>query len=185
MYQDIIETTKKECQQALDYLKREVSTLRAARASRTLVENLLIEYYGTKTPLYQLASINVPEAHQIVIQPYDLNVIKNIEKAILSSKLGLMPNIQGNLIRIVLPPLSEERRKELVFILRQKMEEVKMSIRNHREKAWKEIRTKETEGIITEDEKYKAKEELDKLVKEYNEKIKEIGQIKEKEIMTV
>jgi ribosome recycling factor len=185
MYQEIIDSTKQDCDKALDYLKKELTTFRTGRASRALVENLMIDYYGTKTPLYQIATINVPETQQIVIQPYDINSIKSTEKAILSSRLGLTPNVQGNIIRIILPPLSEERRKELVSVLHQKLEEVKISMRSHREEAWKEIKNKEAEGTITEDEKYKAKEELDKLVKEYNDKIEEIGQAKEKEIMTI
>ncbi len=185
MYKDIIDSIKKECDKAFDYLKKELAVLRTGRASKALVENLMVDYYGTKTPLFQLASINVPEARLIIVQPYDKNSIKDIEKAILGSELGLTPNLEENIIRITIPPLSEERRKELVSILHQKLEEVKTSIRNHREEAWRKIKEQESEGSLTEDEKYKAKDELDKLVKEYDDKVDEIGEAKEKEIMTV
>lgn len=185
MYKDFIDSTKKDCAKALDFLKNELAGLRTGRASKALVENLMVDYYGTKTPLYQLATINVPEAQQIVIQPYDKNSIKDIEKAISSSELGLTPTLEGNIIRITIPPLSEERRKELVSILHQKLEEVRVSIRNHREEAWRKIKEQEAEGSLTEDEKYKAKDELDKLAKEYDGKVDEAGEVKEKEIMTV
>ena len=185
MYQDIIDSTKKECENALDYLKKELAALRTGRASRALVENLRVDYYNTKTPLFQLASISTPEPNLITIQPYDKDSIKDIEKAISNSNLGITPDVKGDIIRVVIPPLSEERRKELVSVLNQKLEEVKISIRNHREQAWKKIKEQEAEGKITEDEKYRAKDELDKLAREYDEKINDIGRKKEKEIMTV
>ncbi len=136
-------------------------------------------------PLKQLATIQTPEPRSIVIHPWDKNVIKNIEKAISQSKLGLAPVTDEEFIRLKVPPLTEERRRELVKILQEKVEECRVSIRRQREEIWKEIQDLEKEKEISEDDKFKAKDELQKVVDEYNSKLEEIKERKEEEITKV
>ena len=123
---------------AIEAMERDFQSVRTGRASTSLVERLLVEYYGTPTPLNQLASISVPEAHQIVIQPWDRSVLGAIEKAIQKSDIGLMPNVDGTVVRLNIPPLTEERRKDLVKVVHKRMEEARVEIRNHRREAFEE-----------------------------------------------
>jgi ribosome recycling factor len=185
MYQEILKKTKVSMEEALEFLKKEFLKIRTGRASTSLVADIVVDYYGAKVPLKQLSTISTPEPNLIVIQPYDKNSLKEIEKAIQLSKLGLTPANDGNLIRISIPPLTEERRKEIVQSLNQRLEESRVSMRNIREESWKEIKTREGKGEITEDDKYKAQDELNKLIEEYNTKINELGEAKEKEIMSI
>lgn len=185
MIEQTLKTTKENFEKALAFLKGDLNTLRTGRANSALVEKIRVSYYGAPTPLIQLASINVPEPRSIVIQPFDINSIKEIEKALNDSKLGLNPMNDGRLIRLNLPALTEERRKELVVILKQKLEEGRIAVRNHREEAWKLVKKAEAAGEISEDEKYQAQEKLNKLVTECNEKIEQIGRKKEEEITSV
>ena len=185
MYREIIQKIKPHLEKTLDYLRSELTVLQVGRATPSLVENLEVECYGSKMPLKQLAAIHAPEPRQIIIQPWDKNVLKDIEEAIRRSKLGLSPSVDGETIRLNVPSLSEERRHELVKIVKEKMEECRISIRRHREDSWKEIQNLEKEGKIREDDKFRAKDELQELVDEYNKKIEEIGGKKEGEIMKV
>ncbi|GBE16775.1 ribosome-recycling factor [bacterium BMS3Abin15] len=185
MYKQIIESKKSDLEKAIEHLETEIGKLRTGRANPAMVEALMVDYYGTKTPLKQVASINVPEPRLIVVQPWDADSLVNIEAAIKESDLGLNPNNDGQVIRLNIPPLTEERRIDLVKVLNQKAEEARVSVRNAREEAWKEIQDTEKEGKISEDDKFRGKDELQKTTDEYNNKVEKIRDKKEKEIMTV
>jgi len=181
----IVDDHKKDFEKTIEFLKQEINNIRTGRATPSLVENLMVDCYGTKTPLIQLASINVPDPKSIIIQPWDKNSLKDIEKAIQSSQLGLNPVNEGNVIRLPIPPLTEERRKELVKFVHQKIESGKIKIRQTREEIWKNLKNAEKEGKISEDDLFGQQKELQEIVDEYNEKIQEISEAKEKEIMTI
>lgn len=181
----IIESKKQDLDKTVEHLFAEMGKIRTGRANPALVENLMVDYYGSKTPLKQVASINAPEARLLVIQPWDKDALVAIESAIRESDLNLNPNNDGQVIRINIPSLTEERRKELVKLLNQKAEDAKISVRTVREEAWKEIQNIEKEGKISEDDKFSGKDQLQKVVDEYNKKIDEIRERKEKEILTI
>ena len=184
MHKEIIDNIKPDLDRAIEYLKSELNKLRIGRATPAMVEDLEIECYDQTMPLKQLANISV-QLRLIIIQPWDKRVLENIEKGISKSSLGLTPTVDGEVVRINLPPLTEEKRKELVKILNEKTEEAKISIRHKREEAWKEIQEKEREGEIREDDKFRGKDELQKVVDEYNKKVEEMKKQKESDIMTV
>ncbi len=185
MYQEIIKKSEDDFKKAVEYFKEEAGKLRTGRASASLVENLPVDYYGNKTPLKQVASINVPEPRLIVIQPWDTDSLANIEAAIKMSELNLNPNNDGQVIRINIPALNEERREELAKVLNQKAEEARISIRGIREEIWEEIQEMEKAGKITEDDKFQGKERLQEKVDDYNKQVEDIREKKEKEIMTI
>lgn len=185
MYQQIIKKIKPELERTLDYLKSELAGLQIGRATPGLVEELPVDCYGQRLPLKQLAAIQAPEPRLLLIRPWDKSIIKDIEKAISQSRLGLSPSVDDDAIRLKVPPLSEERRKELAKIVQERVEECRISVRRHREDAWKEIQEMEQRKEIREDDKFRAKDELQKLVDEYNEKIDEARKKKEEEIMKV
>lgn len=185
MYETLISEKKSDLEKALEHLNFELGKLRTGRATPSLVEDIKVDYYGNKTPLKQVASINVPEPRQITIQPWDRGAIVPIESAIRESDLGLNPINDGILIRLNIPSLTEERRRDLVKVLNGKVEESRISIRNIREEIWKEIQELEKSGQIGEDDKFRAKDRLQAVVDEYNKKIEETREKKEKEIMTV
>jgi ribosome recycling factor len=169
----------------IERLKQEVAGLRTGRASPALIENLEVEYYGSKTPLKAVAAISSPDPKSLVIQPWDKNAVTAIEKAILGSSLGLNPIIDRDVIRVSIPPLTEERRKELIKLLGKYLEEARIQVRREREEILKEIDRKEKSKEISEDEKFRQKNEVQKTVDEINKKIEEIGATKENEIMLV
>jgi ribosome recycling factor len=185
MYKKIVDDEKIELEAALEHLVQEIGKIRTGRANPALVENLVVDYYGVKTPLKQIASINAPEASLLVIQPWDKDSLVNIESAIRESDMGFNPNNDGQVIRINIPSLTEERRKELVKVLNQRIEEAKISVRSVRESAWKEIQDLEKDGKISEDDKFLGKDYLQKIVDEYNKAIEEIRDKKEKDILTI
>jgi len=185
MYKEIIENKKSDLEKSLEHFKEELGQVRTGRASATLVEGLMVDYYGSKSPLKQVASITIPEPRMIVISPWSKDTLVNIEKALRESQLNLNPNNDGQVIRLNIPPLTEERRKELVKILNQKAEEAKISVRKHREDAWEEIQALEKTGKIGEDDKFSGKDALQKVIDEYNKRIEEMRAKKENEIMTV
>lgn len=185
MYKQIIESKKSDLEKAVEHLETEVGKLRTGRANPAMVESLMVDYYGTKTPLKQVASISIPEPRSIVIQPWDVDSLVNIEAAIKDSDLGVNPNNDGQSIHLNIPPLTEERRIDLVKILNQKAEESRVSVRNAREEAWKEIQNMEKEGKISEDDKFRGKDDLQKITDEYNNKVEKIRNKKEKEIRTI
>ena len=182
---DIIAKKESEFQKALDHLRNELATLRTGRASAGLVEHLQVEYYGATAELITIAQITVPEPRSIAIQPYDKNALKDIEKAVQASNLGINPVNDGTYIRLNIPQMTEERRKELVKIVSQMGEKARVSVRNVREDIWKEIQKMEKDGKLSEDEKISGREELQKIVDKYNDEIKKISEAKEKEVMTI
>lgn len=176
---------KQKLEKIIARFKEAISSLRTGRASPAMVEDLEVEYYGAKTPLKALAAISSPEPRQIVIQPWDKGAIQPIEKAIQSSSLGLNPVTDRDTIRLQIPPLTEERRKELVKVLGRNLEDARISIRKEREDMLREIDREEKAKEISEDQKFRDRAEAQKQVDEANKKIEEIGTQKEKEIMTV
>ncbi len=181
----LLENYKPELEKVLKHLREELTSFRTGRASPVLVENLLVETYGTRMPLKQLASISAPDSKTIFIQVWDKSLILEIEKAIAVSNLGLTPSVEGTSIYLRIPALTEEKRKELVKILHQKLEQARIAIRGYRDKVREKIIKGEREGEITEDEKYQFFKKLDEITTEFNEQIKEMGEKKEEEIMTV
>jgi ribosome recycling factor len=170
---------------AIQVLHDDLAAIRTGRANPALVERLAVEYYGTPTPLMQLASISVPEPRSIMIKPFDQTSIKVIEKAIQASELGLNPNNDGKVIHLNLPPLTEERRRDLVKHVHHRLEESKVAIRNIRRDAHNDMRDFEKEKLISEDELERGEEELQKLTDRFIEEVGAMGKKKESEIMEV
>lgn len=183
MVKDILNDAKRRMQSAINILDDELKGIRTGRANPGLVEHLEVEYYGVPTPLIQLASISVPEPRSLLIKPFDRSLLKAIEKAIIASDLGLTPNNDGQNIRLNLPPLTAERRKELVKLAHNRAEEAKVAIRNVRRDAMKDFKTAEDEKMISEDERKNAEKELQKLTDDFVAKAEELFKSKEQEIM--
>jgi ribosome recycling factor len=171
--------------QSIEALKHDLAALRTGRASTALVDKMPVEYYGTPTALRELALISVPEAQLIAIKPYDPGALKEIERAILQSDLGLTPNNDGKIIRLQIPSLTKERRQELTRTASKRVEEAKVSVRNVRRSSLEDLRSFEKEKMITEDDFYFGRDELQKLTDEYIKKIDEIGAAKEEEILEI
>ena len=185
MSSEILADADHKMDRALDAMDRDLQGVRTGRASTSLVERITVDYYGTQTPLNQLAGISVPEPHQIVIQPWDRGVLGAIEKAITKSDLGLMPNVDGTVVRLNIPPLTEERRRDLVKVVHKRMEEARVEIRNIRRDAADQLKREERDGGIGADE---AHRELDTLQKATDRHIAEVdrrGTAKEQEVMEV
>lgn len=176
---------KSQFESALNRLREELSGLRTGRAAPSVIENILVDCYGAKMPLLQLASISAPEPRQLLVQPWDPTNLKPIEKALEIANLGFGIIIQEKIIRLNVPMLTEERRTEIVKNLKQLLEKNKVSLRQIREKVREEIIKQERDRQISEDEKYRLQEALDKMTKEYTDKIDELGEKKEQEIMTI
>lgn len=185
MLNDVYQETEERMEKAIGALIQELNSIRTGRANPSLVELLSIEYYGTQTALQELASISVPESRSLLIRPYDPSSLNNIEKAILKSDLGLMPNNDGENIRLVLPTPTEERRLELVKVVGIKAEESRISIRNIRRDSIKNLRDFEDEKMITEDDLHRGEDKVQEITDGYVEKIDEVCDRKEKEIMEV
>lgn len=185
MVEDILNEAEDRMRKAVEALRRELTTIRTGRASPALVDRLMVEYYGTPTPLNQLANISTPEARLLVIQPWDRNAIQPIEKAILKSELGLTPSNDGRLIRLVIPQLTEERRRELVKVVRRKVEEGRVAVRNIRRDALEDLKEAEKEKLISEDDFKRAQERLQKLTDRYISETDRVGEVKEAEVMEV
>jgi ribosome recycling factor len=185
MTEDIRRDAEGRMSRALDALDRDLAAIRTGRAATALVERIPVEYYGTSTPLNQLASISVPEAHTIVIQPWDRSALGAIEKAILKSDVGLTPNIDGTVVRLNIPPLTEERRRELVKLVHKRMEEARVEIRNHRRDVADEIKHAEKDGEIGTDESRREMDLLQKVTDRWTAEVDRVGKHKEQEIMEV
>jgi ribosome recycling factor len=183
--EELLAQTEVRFKKAIDALRHDVGTVRTGRAAPSLVENLEVDAYGVATPLIQLAAIGAPEPRMIVIQPWDKSLIKAIEKAILSSDLGLAPNNDGNLIRLNIPALNEERRRDLVKLLHKKVEEGRVEVRTLRRHTHDEMKAKEKSSGVTADEVKRAEAQLQKITDRYILMADEIGQAKEKEILEV
>jgi len=182
---DILNSTETRMRGALQVLKDDLAAVRTGRASPGLVEKLQIEYYGTPTPLIQLASISVPEPRTLTIKPFDVTSLKTIEKAIQASDLGLNPNNDGKVIHLNLPPLTEERRRDLVKHVHHRLEEARIAVRNIRRDAHNDLRDFEKEKLISEDELKRGEEDLQKLTDKHIDEIGSQGKTKEVEIMEV
>ena len=176
---------KERMEKSIGAFKEKLSEIRAGRANPAILNKVKIDYYGTPTPINQVAGVSVPEARLIVIQPWDVSVLKDIEKAILASDIGLNPNNDGKVIRLVFPELTEERRKELAKEIRKIAEEAKVSIRAIRRDGIDEAKAKQKNSEITEDELKSAETEIQKITDKYIDEIDKILADKEKEIMSV
>jgi len=185
MANQVISETKNKMEKAIQVYSRELASIRAGRASASLLDKLTIDYYGAPTPVNQMASISVPEARLLVIQPYDKSIIGDIEKAILKSDLGLTPSNDGSLIRLSIPQLTEERRKDLVKIVRKEGEDAKIAIRNIRRDGNEELKKLEKNGDITEDDLRGYSDDIQKLTDNHIKKIDEVTKEKEQEILAV
>ena len=181
-YKEIIENIKPELEKVVSFLNRELQKIRTERASPSLVENISVEYFGHTYTLRQLAAISVPQPREIVIQPWDKSYIEEIVKSLEKSRIGALPVVEKSVIRITLPPVSEEFRKDLISLVSEKQEQVRKTIRKWRDEAWSEIQERYREGKLSEDDKYKGKDKLEELIKEFQEKIEEIIDKKKKEI---
>lgn len=183
MYKEIIKKIEPELDKVLVFLDRELMMIRTGRASPSLVENVIVDCFGQKLPLKQLAAISSSGPREITIQPWDKSYIEPIEKALSQTGVGASPVVDQNVIRITLPSLTEEFRKDLFRLLAEKQENARQTIRRWREEAWREIQSGFQDGKIREDDKFRAKDELQKLVDDYNKKIDEMGDKKKREIM--
>ena len=185
MVSDILIDAEEGMQKSIEYLKEDLATLRAGRANPAMLDKIMVDYYGEPTPINQLANITIPEARLIVIQPWDKSSMPEIEKAILRSDLGVNPNNDGNVIRIAIPQLTEERRKDIVKVVRKKAEEGKVAVRNIRRESNDLLKTSEKDKLISEDENKKATDDIQKLTDKYIKEIDLVLQAKEKDIMEV
>ena len=183
MGSDYIVKLNEEMVKSLDSLKREFSKVRTGRASISLLDGIKVDYYGTQTPLNQLATLSVPEPRLITIQPWDATVIKEIEKAIMKSDLGLTPVNDGKIIRVSIPPLTEQRRVELVKVVKKMAENGKVSIRNHRRDINEDLKQKKKDKEVSEDEFFKGQKGVQDITDDYIKKCDELTQAKEKEIL--
>jgi ribosome recycling factor len=169
----------------VEAMERDFQGFRTGRASTSIVERLLVDYYGTQTPLNQLASISVPEAHQIVIQPWDRGVLSAIEKAILKSDIGLTPNVDGTVVRLNIPQLTEERRKDIVKSVHKRMEDARIEVRNIRREANDGIKKEERDGELGTDEARREVDQLQKLTDRVIADVDRLGDVKEQEVLEV
>lgn len=183
MIDSTLQETRERMGKTIADLQNELKRVRTGRASLSLLDGIRVDYYGTQTPLNQMASLSVPESRLIVIQPWDVSAIKEIEKAILKSDLGLTPSSDGKLIRIAIPPLTEERRKELVKVVSKMCEEHKIAVRNIRRDANELLKGFKKDGDISEDDAFKGQDQVQKVTDQFIAKVDEIYTSKEKEIL--
>jgi ribosome recycling factor len=185
MINDVLREAEGKMKKSAESLRHHLSTIRTGRASPALVEHLPVDAYGSSMPLNQLAGINVPEARLIVIQPYDASTIKAIEKAIQNSELGINPSNDGRVIRLVIPQLTEERRRDLTKLVRSRVEESKVALRNIRREGLDDLRQLEHEKLISEDDQRRGQDKLQELTDRYSREVDQIGAAKEAEVMEV
>jgi ribosome recycling factor len=185
MIEDVLQGAELNMKKAVEALRHNLASIRTGRASTSLVDHVSVEAYDSVMPLNQLANVSVPEIRLIVIQPYDAATIRAIERAIQQSDLGLTPQDDGRVIRLTLPPLTEERRRELLKVVRARVEEVKVSVRNHRRDSLGDLRELEHEKMITEDDLHRAQDRLQELTDKYTKELDRVGEVKEAEVMEV
>jgi len=185
MYGDIVSTTKKGMEISIDVLKKDFGRVRTGRASVSLLDDVRVDYYGTPTPLNQVGTLSVPEARLITIQPWEKNLISEIEKAILKADLGLNPSSDGQIVRLSIPPLTEERRKEMVKQIKKMGEETKIAIRNARRDANEKMKKLEKEKQISEDDLKRGEKDIQDLTDSFIKKVDEAVSTKEKEVMEI
>jgi ribosome recycling factor len=180
---DLLSDAEHKMDQAIDHVASEFATVRTGRANPQLLQRITVDYYGSPTPLQQLASISVPEPRLLVVQPYDRSTVSDIEKALQASDLGLNPSNDGNVIRIAFPPLTEERRKDLIKVVKNMAEEGRVAVRNIRRHAKSEM--EELHGEISDDDIRRGEDELQKLTDRFTEKIDQLSEHKEDELLEV
>ena len=185
MIKDVMDDAEIRMGKAIDALRRDLGSIRTGRASPSLVERLTVEYYGSATPLNQLAGISVPEPRLLVIQPWDRGSMAAIEKAIMKSELGLNPSNDGQVIRIAIPTLTEDRRKQLVKLVHGHVEEGKVALRNIRRDAMASVKELMNEKMIGEDDERRAEQQVDELTRRYVSEADQVGKAKEQEVMEV
>ncbi len=185
MSSQVVAAIEPKMARAIEVMERDFQGVRTGRASTTLVERIHVEYYGTPTPLNQLAGISVPEPHLIVIQPWDRGVLGAIEKAILKSDIGLTPNVDGTVVRLNIPPLTEERRRDLVKVIHRRMEEARVEIRNLRREAAESIKKEERDGDLGTDEAHRELESLQRITDRHIVEVDNVGAVKEREVLEV
>ncbi len=182
---DIYNKTKPKMQEAIDRFSESLKTIHTGRASALLVEDIQVEYYGSRMPLKQVANVGTPDATLITITPWDKGNLGPIETAIRESGRNLNPTNDGTMIRIALPPMSQERREELVKLVHKMAEETRIGLRNIRKDAWEEVQTEVKAGTLTEDDKYDGERDLNKMIDEFNDKVAQLATAKEKDIRTI
>jgi ribosome recycling factor len=185
MSSQVLASTERKMARAVEAMERDFAGIRTGRASTALVERIHVDYYGTQTPLNQLAGISVPEAHQIVIQPWDRAVLGAIEKAIQKSDIGLVPNVDGTVVRLHIPPLTEERRQDIVRVVHRRMEEARVEVRNQRREAADILKHEERDGQLGADESHRELDALQKLTDRYVAEVDKLGAHKEQEVLEV
>ena len=183
--EDVLKDVNAKMDRSIDALNRELGTLRTGRATPSLVENIFVDYYGTPTPLNQIASISTPDARAIMVQPWDKQSLREIEKSLIKSEMGFNPSNDGNMITVPIPPLNQERRHELVRLLKKKLEDGKVSVRNVRRDGLETLRKMEKDKVISQDENRRAQDQLQKTTDGHTKKIDQVGTAKEAEIMQV
>jgi ribosome recycling factor len=182
---EIFEDAERRMHKAVDALRQDLTAIRTGRASASLVDRIQVDYYGAPTPINQVSQISVPEARMIIIQPYERKLLTDIEKAIQKSDLGINPNNDGQVIRLNIPPLNEERRRDMVKILHKKLDEHKVAIRNIRRDAQDKLQDREKKKEISEDELKRSKDRLQKLTDRFIDEMDKVGKTKELEILEV
>jgi ribosome recycling factor len=185
MSTEVISNAEHKMARAVEAMERDFTGIRTGRASTSLVERITVDYYGTQTPLNQLAGISVPEAHQIVIQPWDRGVLSAIEKAIIKSDVGLTPNVDGTVVRLNIPPLTEDRRKDIVRVVHKRMEEARVEIRNLRREAADALKREERDGEVGSDEARRQHDQVQKLTDRFVGEVDRLGAVKEEEVLEV
>ena len=185
MAADVFADVEHRMKSAVEALQRELNTIRTGRATPTLLDRITVDYYGTPTPVQQIATIHAPDARMLTIQPYDRSALGEIEKAIQKSDLGLNPTNDGTLIRLVVPPLTEDRRKELVKVAHKNVDEAKIAVRNCRRDAHDALREQEKSKEISADDLKRSVDRLQKLTDRYTAELEKVGQAKEQEILSV
>jgi ribosome recycling factor len=185
MSSETIDAADHKMARAVEVMERDLQAIRTGRASTGLVERITVEYYGTQTPLNQLAGISVPEPHQIVIQPWDRSVLSAIERAIIKSDLGLTPNVDGAVVRLNIPTLTEERRHDLVRQVHKRMEEARVEIRNLRRDAADHLKREERDGNVGTDDAHRLMETLQKTTDRHIDDVERVGSAKEQEVLEV
>jgi ribosome recycling factor len=185
MSQEIVAAADHKMARAVEAMERDLQGIRTGRASTSLVERIHVDYYGTQTALNQLAGISIPEAHQIVIQPWDRSVLGAIEKAIIKSDIGLTPNVDGTVVRLNIPQLTEERRRDLVRVVHKRMEEARVEIRNLRREATDQLKKLEREGDLGTDEVHRLLDVIQKTTDRHIDDVDRVGGAKEQEVLEV
>jgi ribosome recycling factor len=185
MVHESLTEVEPKMQRAIEAMERDFAGVRTGRASTALVERIQVDYYGTTTPLNQIAGISTPDAHLIVIQPWDRSVLSAIEKAIIRSDIGLAPNVDGTVVRLNVPPLTEERRREMVKQVRRRAEEARIEVRNHRRDTADTLKTALRDGDLSEDEEHRELDSLQRLTDRFVEAIDGLAERKEEEVMEV